>query len=140
MCHSLIDNTQINKLHERCLRIVYNDKMSSFENVLEEDSSVSIHNRNLQVLATEMFKINRAISSSIMECIFEPRAEHPYNLPCISQFSALLVSTLFHGRESISFLGPKVSSLFPRNFKNIDSLESCPFRLCKVYIKNLGFL
>ena len=33
MCHSRINNTKINRLHERCLRIMYNDKTSSFENL-----------------------------------------------------------------------------------------------------------
>ena len=58
-----------------------------------------------------------------MKGIFEPRAEHPYNLRCISQFSAPLVSTIFHGTESISFLGQKIWSLLQENFKNIDFLE-----------------
>ena len=71
-----------------------------------------------------MFKINRGISLSIMKGIFEPKAEHPYNLRCISQFSAPLVSTVFHGTESTSFFGPKIWSLLPENFKNIDSLEN----------------
>ena len=55
---------------------------------VEKVGSVSIHNRNLQVLVTEMFKINRGISSSIKKGIFELKAEHPYNLRCISYFSA----------------------------------------------------
>ena len=100
----------------------YNDKTLSFENLLEKDGYFSIHNRNLQILVTEMFKINRDISSTIMQGIFEPRPEHPYNLRCISQFSAPLVSTVFHGTESISFLAPKIWSLFPETLKNIDSL------------------
>ena len=97
-----------------------------------------------------MFKINRDISSSIIKGIFEPRAEHPYNLQHISQFSIPLASTVFHFISS--FLGPKIWDLLPENFKNIDSLENfkilnnkwkpknCPCRLCKVYIKNVGFL
>ena len=60
------------RLHVRCLRVIYNDKASSLENLLKKDGSVSIHNRNLQFLATGMFKINRGISSSIMKGIFEP--------------------------------------------------------------------
>ena len=56
-----------------------------------------------------------------MKSIFKPRAEHPYNLRCISQF---FVSTLFHGKESMSFLGPKIWSFIPETFKNIDSLEN----------------
>ena len=47
---------------------------------VERDGSVSIHNRNFQVLVTEMLKINIGISLSIMKGIFEPKAEHPYNL------------------------------------------------------------
>ena len=78
--------------------------MSSFENLLTKGASVSVHSKNIQVLATEMFKT----SSSIMKGIFEPRAEHPYNLRCISQFYTLSVSTVFHGTKSISFLWPKV--------------------------------
>ena len=59
-----------------------------------------------------------------MKGIFEPKAEHPYNLRCISQFSAPLVTTVVHGTESTSFFGPKIWSLLPENFKNIDSLEN----------------
>ena len=79
---------KINRHHERCLRIIYNDKTSSFENLLENDGSVSIHNRNFQVLDTKIFKINRGISPSIVKDIYKQKAEHPYNLRCISQLSA----------------------------------------------------
>ena len=96
---------------------MYNDKMSSAENLLEKNGSVFIQNRSLQVLATEKSKINRNISSSIMESMFESRTEHPCNLRIISQFSALLVSAIFHGTESISFVGPNICSLLPETLK-----------------------
>ena len=54
ICHSRTNNNKINRLHERCLRIVYNDKESSFNDLLEKDGSVSIQMRNTQILATEM--------------------------------------------------------------------------------------
>ena len=57
MFHSRKLNNKINKLHERCLRIVYSDNTSSFEELLETDNSVSVHHRNIQVLATELYKI-----------------------------------------------------------------------------------
>ena len=44
-------------------------------------------------------QISRGISSSIIKGIFESRPEHPYNLQCISQFSALLVSTVLRGMD-----------------------------------------
>ena len=48
MCHSRTNNNKINRLHERCLRIIFSDKQSSFETLLEKDGSVSIHNGDLQ--------------------------------------------------------------------------------------------
>ena len=55
MCHSRKLNNKINRLQERALRIVYNDKSSTFYQLLEKDKSVTIHTRNLQYLATEIF-------------------------------------------------------------------------------------
>ena len=46
MCHSRENNRKINRLHERCLRTIYNDKQSSFNELLEKDGSASIHERN----------------------------------------------------------------------------------------------
>ena len=45
--HSIKLNNKINKLNERCLRIVYSDNTSSFEKFLETDNSVSVHHRNI---------------------------------------------------------------------------------------------
>ena len=57
VCHSRTFNKKINKLNERCLRIIYNDKKLSFKELSETDKSVPIHIKNLQVLATERFKV-----------------------------------------------------------------------------------
>ena len=57
MFHSRKSNNRINRLHERSLRIVYNDYTSTFEELLMKDNSVSIHHRNLQVFATLLYKI-----------------------------------------------------------------------------------
>ena len=55
-------NRKINRLHERCLRITENDKQSSFKMLLEKDSSASIHDRNIQCLATEMYKVSNGLT------------------------------------------------------------------------------
>ena len=70
MFHSRIMNIKINRLHERYMRLIYGDKTSSFEELLEQDKSVSIHTRNLQILATEMFKVYRRISPPIFSNYF----------------------------------------------------------------------
>ena len=75
MCHSRTNNRKINRLHERCLGIIYNDKRSSFIKLLEEDDSVSIHQRNRQILAIEMFKVSDGLSPVLMNDIFKLRGE-----------------------------------------------------------------
>ena len=69
MCHSLSMN-KINSLHERCLRIIYDDKTSSFADLLADNGSVTIHTRNLQVLATEMFNVRKNMSTELIQGLF----------------------------------------------------------------------
>ena len=57
MFHSRKLNERINHIHERALRKVYKDFNSSFQELFVEDSSLNIHHRNLQKLATEIFKL-----------------------------------------------------------------------------------
>ena len=65
MCHSRLMNNKINRQHDECLRIVYSDKIFSFEELLDKYGYVTIHTRNLQVLATEMFKVYKNLSPTI---------------------------------------------------------------------------
>ena len=57
MFHNRLLNHKINRLHERCLCVIYNDGHSSCDELLNLDNSVSIHHRNLQILATEIFRV-----------------------------------------------------------------------------------
>ena len=50
-------NNEINCIHERALRITYNDKSSSYGELLTKDRSVTIHHRNIRALATEIYKV-----------------------------------------------------------------------------------
>ena len=59
MCHSRSMNNKIDRLYERCLRIIHNDKKSSFADLLEKDGPVITHSRTLQLLATKMFKVHK---------------------------------------------------------------------------------
>ena len=59
MNHSRTLNNRINGLHKRAFSLVYNDFSSSFSELLEKDKSVTIHRRNLQTLAYEIFKVTK---------------------------------------------------------------------------------
>ena len=83
MCHSRTNKRKINMLHGRCL-IIYNDKQSSFTELLIKDSSVSTHIRNIQRLAIEMFRFCNGPSPPLMNNIFKLKAENPYSLIQVS--------------------------------------------------------
>ena len=64
------NKNKINRLHEKYLQLIYCDKRSSVEDLLEKDNSVSIHNKKLQVLAIEMFRLHTKTSPAIMQEVF----------------------------------------------------------------------
>ena len=85
MFHSRTLNNKINFIHERALRITYNDIKSSFEVLLRKDNTLSIQHRNLQLLATEIFKIKNNMAPKILNEIFQNRTSS-YNLRKNSSF------------------------------------------------------
>ena len=66
MFHSRQLNNRINKIQERALRLVYKDNKLAFDDLLELDNSITIHQRNLQILATETFKVKNSLAPEIM--------------------------------------------------------------------------
>ena len=60
-----------------------------------------IHERNLQALATEMYKISNSLPTPLMKDIF-PINRNTYNLRQNSQFSRPRINTVYHATESIS--------------------------------------
>ena len=61
MFHSRTLINEVNKLHERTLRIAYKNPNLNYQELLDLDNSFCIPHRNVQKLATEMFKITNKI-------------------------------------------------------------------------------
>ena len=78
-------NNRINHLHERAFRLVYNNNNSKFEELLIKDNSATVHHRNLQLLAMELFKARINLSPVIMGDIFSQR-NIAYNLRSQTDF------------------------------------------------------
>ena len=146
MCHSRKLNCKINKLHERSIRVVYKNRDLSFQQLLEKDKSFTIHERNLQKLATEMYKVKQNLSPKPIQELFTPaiRGNSDWVLP--------KVKTVNKGLETIRYMGPKTWGLVPDAIRKSISLSAfkdqikywrptgCTCRLCKTYIKDLGYL
>ena len=66
MFHSRSLNNKINRIHERALRIPYNVNSSSFQKLFEKDKPVTIHHRNIKILAAETYKFLQGLFQPLM--------------------------------------------------------------------------
>ena len=140
MCHSRELNVRINKLHERALRLVYKEKNLTFEQLLEKDNAFTIHERNLQKLAIEMYKVKNDLCLKTMKDLFvrTTSGNDDFTLP--------KAKTVNRGLETIRYRGPKTWKLVPEDIKEVKSLAEfkekirnwkpakCDCRRCKVCI------
>ena len=78
MMHNRALNNKVNHIHDRALRIAYYS--SSFEDLVNKDKSVTIHQRNLQQLAIEIFKVKIGIAPKIVNEVFTFVVNNTYNL------------------------------------------------------------
>ena len=113
--------------------------------------SVTIHQRNLQQLAIEIFKVKIGIAPIIMNKIFTFVKNNTYNLSG-KHLSRVNVHSTQYGTESIGNLGEKIWNLVPVHMKDLKALsifknqikkwrpKACPCRLCKVYVAQVGVL
>ena len=151
MFHNRTMNNRINGIHERALRIAYRDYKSSFAQLLRKDNNFTIHERNLQRLATEIFKTKKNLAPTFMDQVFCD-SKNCYNSRNNDALKTSNVRTVFNGTETISFRAPQIWSLVPEYIKCSQTLEEfkieikkwkpegCTCRLCKIYIQQLGFI
>ena len=153
MTHSRGLNNEINHIHERALRIIYNDFWTTFEGLLAKDKSVTNHNRNMQQPVTEIFKVKMGISPNVMKEIFNFSDNNNCNLRSGTHLSRPIVHTAHYGTtKSIANLEAKIWKLVPQNVKEENSFSSFrhkvqkwipknyPCRLRKTYIAQIGFI
>ena len=103
-------NNQINCLHERSLRIVYNDYESSFQELFELDNSVSI-------LAIELFQVKNGLSNRIMSELFDFRNIED-NLRSQKDF-LLEHYTTNYGLWSLRYLAPKIWNVITADIRMV---------------------
>ena len=142
---------KINKLHERALRIVYKNDSLTFQELLDKDDSITIHQRNLQRLATEMYAVKNKTSPLSMQELFSEQV-NVHDLRNKRCWKIPKVRKVGYGTETIRYRGPKTWELLPAEIKEAKSLiefktkikrwkpHGCTCRLCKIYIFNLGFI
>ena len=151
MFHSRTINNEINRLHERALRTVYSDFKSTFEGLFRKDNSFSIHERNIQSLAVEIYKFLNGLSPSFLNNVFHKSISNSYDLRNHKELYSRNPKTVRYGTETVSYIAPKIWSKVPETIKMSLSLESfktkirkwkleCDSRLCITYLHHVGFV
>ena len=123
MCNSRCLNNKINRIQETALRIVYRDYKSSFKELLQKDKSITIHQRNLQYLAIEIYKVRMGISPKIMNEIFRFSKNSVYSLRSGIQLEKPSINTVQFGSESTVYLGAKIWELISEKIKSSESVD-----------------
>ena len=120
MFHSRRLNNRINHIHERALRIIYQDYNSSSKELLRKYSSLTIHQRNLKLLATETFKVKIGCAPDIIKEIFEIDNRN-YNFHHDFLINRCNIRSIYYGTETASFISPKIWNSLPNSCKNATS-------------------
>ena len=141
-------NRKINYIHERALRLVYNDYTSTFEELLKEDKSLIFHHRNIHQLAIEMYKVKNKLSPIFMQELFTHNPARGKD-----RFLQPNVEGVTYGVKSLRSFGPIIwNQMLPENLKSCVSLESfkesikgwiptnCKCDLCKTYLPGVGYV
>ena len=144
-------NNRINRIHEKALRIINNDTPSNFPELLQKDSSVSIHQWHLQLLMSEIYKTYLCLNPCFMKRIFAKKITS-YNLR-MNSLELQRIKTVSYGIQSAVFLGSSLWLTMPveaKNSRTIDEFknvikhwkgqDNCPCRICRKYVAQVGFL
>ena len=103
MLHSRQLNNRINDLHYRALRLIYQENSMTFDELFKKDGSVKVHNRNIQKLVTEMYKVKHHLSPIIMHNIFPERNYNGADLRSHTEFEIPQVNSVNNGQETLRF-------------------------------------
>ena len=96
MSHSRKLNVRVNRLHERALRVVYRDFDTSFEELLRRDSSTNLHQRTLQKLMTEIFRVYTGTAPELMQVVLN------FLMYLINGAICLIVTLAYHVLEGMA--------------------------------------
>ena len=141
MFHSRKLNNRINKIHEKSLRLVYKVKNTK---LLSMYNSVTVHHRNIRVLATK-----NILSPKSMQSVFVERSI-PYSLRKAWELMTKKAKSTKYGTETVTFRAPEIWGFLPEEIRHSESVgifkikqwtsSDCKCRLCRTYISNVGFI
>lgn len=122
-----IASNKLEKLHERSLRIVLKNYVSTYAELLEEADSVSLLTMRLRALLIEMFKYTKGINPACLGNLFRLKHNN-HNLRDNEKFIQPLRKTSTYGLRSVSYVGPKIWNNLPSCFKRVNDMNLIEFK------------
>ena len=116
-------NNFINKTQERPLRLIKNDKTSTFEHLLQANNEITTHQRNVQVLMVEVFKMISGFAPPIMKD-FSLFRENTHNIQNSQMISNESKKTVRHGLETVKYRALLLCANLTKKYKTATSLNS----------------
>ena len=142
---------KINRIQERCLRLILNDYTTESSDLFLFSNEISTHQRCINFLMVEVYKFLNGLSPDIMNEVFSVQRV-TYNLRSYNIFQCDIPRSNKYGLNSISYRANQLWKLLPDFIKSSPSLSlfkarikswrcnSCPCDICKTFIRNLGYL
>ena len=104
---------------------------SSFYELLDKDGSFTIHQRNVQSLAIEIYKYLHGLTPAILDEVFKVNKIIPYDLRMHNELYARNPKTVTYGTETIFSLSP-ICALIPQNICHKNIIDSSSLRCFKI--------
>ena len=114
------DYLEVQKIHYQALKIVYNSN-ESYGELLIRNNEVSIHQKQLRTLATEIYKSLTDVSSDFMKNYFSIK-EIPYSLINGSALKIPSAHSTYYGINSVHFRACLLWNKLPNSLKESQSL------------------
>ncbi len=116
------DLSRLEKVQERALRLVFNDKGSSYTDLLQRARVPSVLVRWRRLLLIEVFKALNGVSPPYIQELFREK-DVPYNLRSSKIVIQPRCKTTTHGISSLSYQGAKLWNNLPENVKGAPSVK-----------------
>ena len=123
--------SKIEKIHHKTLKVIY-ESNDTYDNLLLQSNTVSVHQRHLRFLMTEIYKSISQLNPEFMWSYFTHK-DMPYNLRKGRFLGLPKTHSFYYGTNAVHFRGSLIWNNLPAVVKSSDSLFEF-----KNKIKNIG--
>ena len=112
-CHYIMigDNDPSHKII-----LIYNDYKLFFDRILEDNKHKSIHQKNIESLAIEVYRFQADLIPQITR-------ENNCNLRNFQELESSLKRTVIFGTETFTYRGPQIRNLIPKRLRKLETLN-----------------